>query len=728
MEMQVVFEDVAVHFTEQEWALLDVNKRALYWDVMEENCQHVISLDVWDFSFQKPKIAWQMIMDLGSSKPLKGEKLRTTDIAHLIPIPVPILRLRSGILLTLTDSNCSSQLPLTSSCFSNSMEFPQMQMAFEEVAVHFTEQEWTLLDVNEKSLYWDVMQENYQHVISLGLPMAQASMLTHLKQGEELWRLHFQGHQGKQPYTKFIQGDCSQPRSLETMELCRWLLGHSQGKDIPSYDAHRDGQKAEGWQENQPLERLGETAQLTGSIKSAKCPPSGVGERKDSCPKCGKTFCHKSALTAHLRIHTGEKPYQCLECGKSFNQSSALTQHLRIHTGEKPYICPSCDKRFSQSSALTQHQRIHTGERFYACLDCTKTFVYQSALIRHRRIHTGEKCYKCPECGKGFNQSSNLITHRKIHNGNGTVSRNEKKNSQSEARTHVEGHGTIRKMPQLVSPQNPQPEKNLQNQKSLEKSSSELAQNGPLASSGSFIAQRVRIKTATPRVKRPLVCLVCGKNFKYSSHLVNHQRIHTGEKPFHCTDCGKNFIQNSALKRHQRSHRGDRPYQCTDCGKSFSRNSHLAKHRGIHTGEKPYECLDCGKKFSVKMNLAIHRRIHTGEKPYMCLECGKCFSQRPHFMIHRRIHTGEKPYTCPDCGRSFRVSSHLVTHQKVHIGKTSFICPDCGKSFNGNKEFIQHKMLHIHGGSPQLSNLGVTIKTELSVPESVGPQSSRYWS
>uniref|UniRef100_A0A8C5SU73 KRAB domain-containing protein n=1 Tax=Laticauda laticaudata TaxID=8630 RepID=A0A8C5SU73_LATLA len=36
------------------------------------------------------------------------------------------------------------------------------------VAVYFTEQEWALLNVREKVLYKDVMQENFEHVMSLG--------------------------------------------------------------------------------------------------------------------------------------------------------------------------------------------------------------------------------------------------------------------------------------------------------------------------------------------------------------------------------------------------------------------------------------------------------------------------------------------------------------------------------------------------------------------------------
>lgn len=40
----VTFEDVSVHFSEEEWAVLDAEQRALHGEVMKENLWNVASL------------------------------------------------------------------------------------------------------------------------------------------------------------------------------------------------------------------------------------------------------------------------------------------------------------------------------------------------------------------------------------------------------------------------------------------------------------------------------------------------------------------------------------------------------------------------------------------------------------------------------------------------------------------------------------------------------------
>ena len=58
-------------------------------------------------------------------------------------------------------------------------------------------------------------------------------------------------------------------------------------------------------------------------------------------------------------------------------------------------------------------------------------------------------------------------------------------------------------------------------------------------------------------LKKPSInCDICNKNFKYKSHFILHQRVHTGEKPFKCDCCEKSFALKSNLTKHMLVHSG----------------------------------------------------------------------------------------------------------------------------------------------------------------------------
>ena len=46
----------------------------------------------------------------------------------------------------------------------------QDAVTFDDVHVHFTREEWSLLDPSQKRLYKDVMLENYRNLTTIGKP------------------------------------------------------------------------------------------------------------------------------------------------------------------------------------------------------------------------------------------------------------------------------------------------------------------------------------------------------------------------------------------------------------------------------------------------------------------------------------------------------------------------------------------------------------------------------
>ncbi|XP_021101724.1 neurotrophin receptor-interacting factor homolog isoform X3 [Heterocephalus glaber] len=137
-------------------------------------------------------------------------------------------------------------------------------------------------------------------------------------------------------------------------------------------------------------------------------------------------------------------------------------------------------------------------------------------------------------------------------------------------------------------------------------------------------------------------CSVCGKLFRNPRYFSVHKKIHTGEKPYVCQDCGKAFVQSSSLTQHQRVHSGERPFQCQECGRTFNDRSAVTQHLRTHTGAKPYACQDCGKAFRQSSHLTRHHRTHTGERPYVCHKCGKAFTQSSHLIGHQNTHGRRK--------------------------------------------------------------------------------------
>lgn len=108
-------------------------------------------------------------------------------------------------------------------------------------------------------------------------------------------------------------------------------------------------------------------------------------------------------------------------------------------------------------------------------------------------------------------------------------------------------------------------------------------------------------------------------------------------KNFKCLYCSKTFKFQSSLSHHMCSKKFY--LTCKDCGKTFTRRSSLIDHFRIHSGEKPFKCDICNKNFSKKYNLVVHKMRHRGEKPFQCKICSKSFLLKHELNSHIFSHT-----------------------------------------------------------------------------------------
>ncbi|XP_075730575.1 uncharacterized protein LOC119165043 [Rhipicephalus microplus] len=390
-----------------------------------------------------------------------------------------------------------------------------------------------------------------------------------------------------------------------------------------------------------------------------------VNHEPHACGYCNKLFATRGNLNIHLRIHTGERPFQCHFCPRSFTQKANLVHHVRTHTGERPYQCRFCPMAFARKLQCKYHERrkhlklelplysdappaARTRLRSVECLRLPPQAAVYLSMLPFPSVPDGDYL-AAPLIDLTFSRNI-ILPHTIVRISDSKMLLPALNFSMS---TQVIPQGIIR---QQHGPDRPVGYL----------STREAQRVPPIDRRGSNMRLSENVDTGLFGHIHPSIQEAGSTYIRYFQYIISEVQD--------ATDTAATDRHPGNLSPPDWRNEG-RQWRSLTCNFVTASRPNMLDHQKMHKGERPYRCGLCSKVFTRKGNMVVHFRNHTGERPFPCQLCPMAFTQKKILEAHIRTHTGEKPFKCRFCSKAFTHKWQMKKHEQVHSTSASSAQP-----------------------------------------------------